>query len=75
MRQLSINCNHILEKKNLQCLYIDRDAFVLSITSNDINKDLINLEDIFDVSNLNEKQELFSNKNKTNYWNVQDRNA
>ena len=43
---------------------MDTDTFVLNVSRKDIIKDLKNLEDIFDFSNLNEKHELFSNKNK-----------
>ena len=39
-------------------------SFVLSVSTEDIIKDLKNLEDLFDFSNLNENHELFSNKNK-----------
>ena len=44
--------------------YTDRDAFVLSIISKDLIKDLKSLEDLFDFSNLNENLELFRIKNK-----------
>ena len=37
---------------------------ILSMRTENIIKDLKNLEDIFDFSNLDEKHELFSNKNK-----------
>ena len=37
---------------------------ILSMHTKDIIKDLKNLEDIFDFSNLDENHELFSNKNK-----------
>ena len=40
------------------------DSFVFSVNTNDIIKDLRNLEDIFDFSNLDENHKLFSNKNK-----------
>ena len=40
------------------------DSFVLSVNTKDIIKDLKNLEDIFDFSNLDKTHELFSNKNK-----------
>ena len=43
---------------------MDTDSFVLSVNTKDIIKDLKNLEDIFDFSNLDENHELFSNKNK-----------
>ena len=37
---------------------------ILSMKTKDIIKDLKNLEDIFDFSNLDENHELFCNKNK-----------
>ena len=43
---------------------MDFDSFVLSKNTKDIIKDLKNLEDIFDFSNLEKNHELFSNKNK-----------
>ena len=51
-------------QENIQLNYMDTDAFVLSVNTNDIIKDLKNLEDIFDFSNLDENHELFSEKNK-----------
>ena len=36
----------------------------MSMKTKDIIKDLKNLEDVFDFSNLDENHELFSNKNK-----------
>ena len=51
-------------QKNLQLHYLDTDSFVLSVITKDIIKDLKNLEDIFDFSNLDEDHEIFSNKNK-----------
>ena len=42
--------------------YIDTDAFFSSMNTKNIIKDLKNLEDIFDFSNLDENHELFSNK-------------
>ena len=50
-------------QENLQLHYIDTDSFILKKTK-DIIKDLKNLEDLLDFSNLNENHELFSNKNK-----------
>ena len=52
-----------LEQENIQLHYMDTDGFVLSVNTKDIIKDLENLEDLFDFSNLNENHELFSNKN------------
>ena len=43
---------------------MDTDNFVLNVNTKDIIKDLKNLEDIFDFSNLDKNHELFSNKNK-----------
>ena len=43
---------------------MDTDSFVLSVNTNDIIKDLKNLENLFDFGNLNENRELFSSKNK-----------
>ena len=43
---------------------MDTDSFVLSANTKDIIKDLKNLEDIFDFSNLDKNIELFSSKNK-----------
>ena len=43
---------------------MDNDSFVISRNSSNIIKDLQNLEDIFEFSNLKENHELFSIKNK-----------
>ena len=43
---------------------MDCDSFVLSFETQNIINDLKNLEDLFHFSTLNEKHELFSNKNK-----------
>ena len=51
-------------QENIQLHYMDTDSFVLSVNTKDIIKDLKNLEDIFDFSNLNKNHEIFSNKNK-----------
>ena len=48
----------------IQLHYVDTDAFVLSMNTKDIIKDLKKVEDIFDFSNLDENYELFSIKNK-----------
>ena len=39
---------------------MDTDSSVLSVNTKDIIKDLKNLENFFDFSNLNENHELFS---------------
>ena len=51
-------------QENIQLHYMDTDSFVLSVNTKDIIKDLKNLEDIFDFSNLDKNHELFSKKNK-----------
>ena len=51
-------------QENLQLHYIDTDGVILSMKAENIIKDLKNLEDIFDFSNLDENHELFSEKNK-----------
>ena len=43
--------------------YVDTDAFVLSLNTKDIFKELKDLENIFDFSNLDKNHELFTNKN------------
>ena len=51
-------------QENIQLHYMDTDSFVLSVNTTDIIKDLKNMENIFDFSNLDKNHELFSNKNK-----------
>ena len=49
---------------NLQLHYVDTDSMILSIKTKDIIKDLKNLEEIFDFSNLDKNHELYSERNK-----------
>ena len=51
-------------QENLQLHYIDTDGMFLSMKTKDIIKDLKNLEDIFDFSNLDKNHELYNEKNK-----------
>ena len=51
-------------QENLQLHYVDTDGMILSMKTKDIIKDLKNLEDIFDFSNLDKNHELFSERNK-----------
>ena len=51
-------------QENVQLHYIDTDAFVLSVNTEDIIKHFKNLEDMIDFSSLDENHERFSNKNK-----------
>ena len=48
----------------LQLHYVDTDRLILSMKTENVIKDLKNIGDIFDFSNLDEIHELFSNKNK-----------
>ena len=50
--------------ENLQLHYIETDGLILSIKTQNNIKDLKNLEDFFDFSNLDENHELYGNKNK-----------
>ena len=49
-------------RENIQLHYMDTDSFVLRVNTKDIIKDLKNLENIFDFSNLEKYHELFSKK-------------
>ena len=51
-------------QEDLQLHYLDTDGMILSLNTKFIIKDLKNLEEIFDFSNLDENHELFSEKNK-----------
>ena len=51
-------------QEKIQLHYMDTDSFILSLNTKDIIKDLKNLEDIFDFSNLDNNHEIFSHKNK-----------
>ena len=48
----------------IQLHYMDTDSFVLGVITKDIIRDLKNLEDKVDSSNLDETQDLFRKKNK-----------
>ena len=49
-------------REKIQLHYMDTDSFVLSVNTKDIIKDLKNLENKFDFSNLEKNHELFSKK-------------
>ena len=53
-------------QKNLQCRYRDTDSFVLSMRTENNNKNSKKLENICNFSLLDENHELFSNKTKKN---------
>ena len=50
-------------EKSIQLHYIDTDSFVVSVNTKSNIKHLHNLEDLFNVSNLDQNHELFSSKN------------
>ena len=56
------------KQEKIQIHYMDTDSFVISVNTNDIIKNLKKIEDNFDFSNLDEKHEIFCNKNKKNNW-------
>ena len=49
-------------QENIHLPFMDTDSFVLGVNTKDIIRDLKNLEDIFDFSNLDKNHELFSKK-------------
>ena len=56
--------------ENIQCHFIDTDAFVLSLNTESIIKDFKNLEIQFHLNNFDVNHELFSNKNKKKLVNL-----
>ena len=58
----------------LQLHYIDTDGTILSMKTQNIIKDLKNLEDIFEFSNLGKNHEIYGNQKRSN-WQNQDRNT
>ena len=48
------------KEKIMQLHYMGGDNFVLSVNTNDISKNVKNLDDLFQFSNLKENHELFS---------------
>ena len=51
-------------QENIQFYGMDTDGFVLSINTIEVIKELTNLNDLFDISNLNKNHDLFSKKSK-----------
>ena len=51
-------------QEKIQLRYIDTDAFVSTVNTNDIIEDIKDLEDMFDLSYLEKTHKLFSIKNK-----------
>ena len=49
-------------QENIQLHHMDTDSFILGVKTKTVIRDLKNLEDIFDFSNLDKNHELFSNK-------------
>ena len=54
-------------QENLQLHYIDTDGMILSMETENNDKDLKYLDNKFDFSKLDENHELFSNNNKKNW--------
>ena len=54
----------LFRQEKLQLQYIDTDGIVISFNAKDVVKDLKNLEDLFDFSNLIENHVLFKDKKK-----------
>ena len=50
--------------ENIQLHYMDCESFVLSLKTENFNEDFKILEDIIELSNLDEHHEFFSNKKK-----------
>ena len=63
-----VNYQPYFGQENIQLHYIETDAFVLSVNTENIIKDLKNKEDTFDFKILDENHELFSYKNKKRGW-------
>ena len=54
-------------EKNIQCHYMDTDAFVFSTNTKNNITDLKKLEDLFDFSKSNKNNELFIDQKQRNY--------
>ena len=54
--------------ENIQLHYMDTDCSLLSINSANIIRDLQNLEDLFEFSNMSENLEISSLKKRRNSW-------
>ena len=54
-------------QENLQLDNIDTHGMILSMKTQNIIKDIKNLEDLFDFSNLHVNHELYSNKNEKGF--------
>ena len=52
----------------IQSLYSYTDAFVSSLNTIDIKKDLSNLKDLFEMSNLYKNHELSTKKKRNGGW-------
>ena len=63
MKHITINHNHFFGPENLQLHFFDTDGMLLIMKTQNIIKDLKNLEDRFHFSNLDENHEEFSDKN------------
>ena len=57
-------------QESLQIHNIDTDGLILTMKTENIIKDLKNLEDIFDFTNLDESHESYNNKKQKNGWKI-----
>ena len=57
-------------QESRQCLYIDTDAFALSLNTINIIRHSKIIENLFDFSDSNENHELLTNKNRKSYWKI-----
>ena len=57
-------------EEKIQLHYTGCDIMVLGIKTRDIVNDLQNFRDLFDFSNLNKEDKLFSEENKKSCWKI-----
>ena len=50
--------------ENILLLYMDKDSFIREINTDDVSRNMKDYEDIYDTSNYDPNNSLFSNKNK-----------
>ena len=72
MSQKVFGIEIILYISSVQLHYIDTDGKILSMKTEHFNKVLKNLKGIFDFSNLDENQELYSSKNENVFGKIKN---
>ena len=60
-------------QENLHLHFMDIESFVLSVNTKKIIKELKNLEEFFDFSNLKENHDIFSKENKKLSVNIKEK--